>query len=345
MPSRADYDKLERGYYEQILDANRVPGAVSNAVAGALAGHAETFEVEHGRLTDPVPDLREGYVLKPSMTHDPGRRIPWSTNRRGMRDREYSQAKPPGTFRIALVGDSIAAGWGVGDTEVFEARIEAALNSAGGPAVEVLNFAVPGHGPGQRWTHFEKVGWAFAPDAVVFEATPADLGWDERRLRVLLPRGVGFDAPVYRDALAAAQATPGLDAARYKARLKPHRRALLENVYRVAAAECRARSVASVWVLIPRVGKPVDPTERREMAALARAAGFDTVVDACDVYDGVDPRDLAVAPHDFHPNADGHARLARALEPSWRAAFKLDRAAPATTTTALSLISHGADSR
>ncbi len=114
------------------------------------------------------------------------------------------------------------------------------LRAAGGPAVEVLNFAVPGHGPGQRWSHFETVGWKFQPDAVVFESTPADLGWDERRLRVLLPRGVGFDAPVYRPTLDAAHATPGLDSAQYKARLKPMRRALLENVYRVAAADCRA---------------------------------------------------------------------------------------------------------
>ncbi len=128
LPNRADFDQLERGYYEQILDANRVPGAVSNAVAGALAGHAETFEVEHDRLTNRVDDLRE-YVLKPNMTHDPGRRIPWSTNRLGMRDREYSETKPPHTYRVALVGDSIAAGWGVSDEQVFEARIEVALDA------------------------------------------------------------------------------------------------------------------------------------------------------------------------------------------------------------------------
>ena len=38
-----------------------------------------------------------------NLSRDTGRDIPWSTNAHGMRDREYPEAKPPGTFRIALV--------------------------------------------------------------------------------------------------------------------------------------------------------------------------------------------------------------------------------------------------
>lgn len=318
LPNRADYEAIERGYYEQILDANPTrPGAgETGAAARALAGHAEPIEVEQDRLTDRVGDVRE-FVLKPNLKFDPGRRIPWSTNRLGMRDREYPEAKPPGTFRIGLAGDSIAAGWGVSDLDGFEPRLELALDlrsrAAGGPAVEVLNFSVPGHGPGQRWTQFDTLGWAFDPDLVIYEATPADDGWDERRLRGLLPRGVGFDAPVYREALAAAGLKPGLSAGAYKRLLKPHKRAILAGVYRAAAAECRSRGVRSVWVLVPRVGKPADPAERRGLAELARAAGFDEVIDLGGVYDGHHPRDLAVAPDDFHPNSAGHELIARAL--------------------------------
>lgn len=346
--SRADYERMERGYYEQLLDANggRSAGSVAKSVNAALAGRADAIEVEHGLLTNRVNDVRE-FVLKPNLTFDPGRKIPWSTNTRGMRDREYPESKPPGTFRIALVGDSIAAGWGVNDDEGFEPRLELALTArsraAGGPAVEILNFAVPGHGPGQRWTHFASVGWAFAPDLVVFEATAADTGWDERRLRALLPRGIGFDAPVYRRALAAAKVRPGLDAEAYRRALKPFRLALLECVYRAAADDCRARGVPAVWVLIPRVGKPADPTERRELTGLARAAGFDAVIDAGDAYGGADPRDLAVAPNDFHPNREGHARIARALESALAERPELTRlwADPAAPTAAG--LSEGAD--
>jgi hypothetical protein len=38
------------------------------------------------------------------------------------------------------------------------------------------------------------------------------------------------------------------------------------------------------------------------------------VADLSDAYDGLDPKDLAIGPHDFHPNADGHARLAQRLD-------------------------------
>lgn len=318
MPARSDYERMERGYYEQLLDTGRRLDAPA-APPGALAGHAEPVAVEHGRLTDRVDDVRE-YVLKPGMASDPGRRIPWTTNARGMRDRDYASAKPDGTFRIGLVGDSIAAGWAVEDGLGFEARLERALDAqshaAGGPAVEILNFAVPGHAPGQRWTHFARVGWEFDPDLVVYQATLADPGWDERRLRVLLARGVGFDAPVYRETLARAGVKPGPDASAYKVLLKPLRWEILSGVYRAVVADCRSRGVPAVWVLIPRVGRPADPVERRRLADLARAEGFAAVIDACDAFEGADPRDLAVAPNDFHPNAEGHARIARAIMPA-----------------------------
>jgi hypothetical protein len=314
LPNASDYERVERGYYQQLLEACR-----PSALLSAPDPNHPDVTIDHGRLTLPVDDLRE-YVLKPGLSRDPSQRIPWSTNSWGMRDREYATAKPAGTFRIALVGDSIATGWRVDDEEGFEPRLEAALDArsqaAGGPAVEVLNFAVPGHGPGQRWTHFSEGGWSFEPDLVLFESTPADPGWDERRLRNLLARGLGRDAPVYSEVLDAARVPhkSGLDAEVYKGWLKPLRWELLAGVYRAVVADSRSRGVPAIWVLIPRVGKPVDSAERKRLIDLARASGFSAVIDVTDAYDGLDPADLEVSPNDFHPNALGHERIARRLE-------------------------------
>lgn len=321
LPSRADTERMERGYYEQILDAGRKLGGLGAGPGPGpgvpLAGVPDGALGENDRMTMPTTDVRE-FVLRPNLARDLSREIPWSTNNLGMRDGHYETARRPNTFRIAMTGDSIGMGWGVDDHEGFEPRLERLWDersrAAGGPAVEILNFAVPGHGPGQRWSHFDSLGWAFAPDLVIYEATPADVGWDERRLRGNLARGVGFDAPVYRDVLARAGIRPGLSTESYRRLLRPLRWALLEGVYRAAARDCQSRGLPTVWVLIPRVGKPIDPAERRGMIDRARAAGFDLVIDATDAYDGAEPASLAVGPNDFHPNTQGHARIASALD-------------------------------
>ncbi len=106
------------------------------------------------------------------------------------------------------------------------------------------------------------VGWNSRPDLVIYEATPADLGWDEHRLRGLLPRGLGWDAPQYREALAQSGAQPGKTFEFYKHVLSRYRWAILENVYREIVAGCQSRGVPVVWVLIPRVGSPADEDDR-----------------------------------------------------------------------------------
>ncbi len=299
-PNARDYERIEHGYYERLIDDHR-PRAVAPAPFDA------------GVLAQTVADVRE-YVLKPNLstTH---KGASWTTNDLGMRDASYSKTKPPHTFRIALVGDSIAAGWGVDDGLGFEPIAERTWNrrstQADGPTVEVLNFAVPGHAPGQRWEHFRRVGPATSPDLVLFESTLADLGWDERRLRTLLPRGIGFDSPVYRDALTSLRTAPSAD---FKARLRPHRDAILEGVYRRVVADCREQGIPVVWVLLPRVGKPVIPGDRASLIGLARSAGFDRLIDVSDAFEGQSAASLAIAADDFHPNVAGHARLAHRLD-------------------------------
>jgi hypothetical protein len=324
-PNRHDTERMERGYYEQLLDSGRRLTVV------------EPTPFDAGRLCNVVDDLRE-YVLKPNLK-TMHRGASWTTNSLGMRDREYDLKKPANTIRIALVGDSIGAGWGVNDGQAFESLIEENLNQSSAALidpredtgrtrpvapelreasktsyVEVLNFSVPGHAPGQRWEQFRRVGWPMSPNVVIFEATPADPGWDERRLRGLLARNIGWDAPQYRNALGHSQARRGSDFASYKSALKSSRWAILENVYQSAVAECREHDVLPVWVLIPRVGKPMPPEDRTRLVALARSSGFAVVIDVSDAFEGIEPAELAISADDFHPNARGHRILADKIE-------------------------------
>jgi hypothetical protein len=266
--SAGDLERMERGYYE-ILNGS---GPRLDRIAGAKADPPPT---DFGPLTLPVADVRE-YVLKPELATR-HRGATWTTNARGMRDRDYPINKPEGTYRISLAGDSIGAGWGVDDGQGFEPIWERRLSRLS--SVEIWNHAVPGLAPGQRWEHFSREGWASNPDLVVFQGTPADFGWDDRKLRSLLPKGIGWDVASYQKGLAVAHARAGGDEESYKNILRPHREAILAGVYRTVADDCRSRGVASVWLLLPRVGKPLPALDRKRLVDLARGAGFTYVVD------------------------------------------------------------------
>jgi hypothetical protein len=328
--NRADASRIERGYYEQVIGtARRLDDLGDLPALRRQPGSRGAFSVpvDSAPLVMRVDDLRE-VVLRPGDTLQKWG-VEWRTNAQGMRDRSYAIDKPAGTFRIALVGDSIGVGWGVNVEQRFESILEqewdARSRRSGGPAVEIVNCAVPGHSPGQRWHHFSQVGWPMRPDLVICESTEADNGWDEKRLRYVLARGFAFDSPLYREVLTAAGVEPYWNPERYKRALQPRHRQILAGAYRVMADDCRTRGVPIIWVLIPRVGRPSDPAGHRALIAEARAAGFTHVVDVSEAYDGLDPAALEVEPDDFHPNPSGHRCLARRLDDALSALPELRR--------------------
>jgi GDSL-like Lipase/Acylhydrolase family len=316
--NRADLDRIERGYYEELLDGGRRLDDLADLPALRVrwrSGSTWSIPVDRSPLVVRVDDLREVVLRKNDATTRFG--LEWRTNSQGMRDREYSLKKPPGTFRVALVGDSIGAGWGVNAEDRFESILEeswdAHARASSGARVEILNCAVPGHAPGQRWYHFGLLGWSMEPDLLIYESTAADVGWDERRLRFLLARGLAWDSPIYRAVLESSGVEPFKSPDQYKRALQPRHWEVLSGVYRSMTADCRARGVPIFWVLVPRIGRRGDAANKARLIETARSAKFSGVIDLTDAFDGLDPNRLAVDRDDFHPNALGHARLAQRL--------------------------------
>lgn len=118
-------------------------------------------------IYDLIPGLKTGFV-----------RSQVAINSCGMRDQERPIAKPPGTFRIALLGDSFAFGWGVEQEQTFAARLETKLNTRASPdrRFEVLNFGVPGYSTFQEVARFEESGLDFDPDVVLVFFVDNDFG-------------------------------------------------------------------------------------------------------------------------------------------------------------------------
>ena len=103
-----DAARKHRGYYEE-LDVREQPAALADAGAGEQQGWQTASQVG-------VVRERSGLLSRDLY---PSRHIMWNgkpftTNSWGMRDGEYSLAKPPGTLRIALLGPSHIMGNGVG---------------------------------------------------------------------------------------------------------------------------------------------------------------------------------------------------------------------------------------
>lgn len=108
-------------------------------------------------------------------------------NSDGLRDREHAKSKPPGTLRIAVIGDSYAEALQVPMENAFWAVLEQELVQCGkfsGQQVEVINFGVSGYGTAQELLTLRTKVWDYSPDIVLLAVcTGNDITDNSRSLK------------------------------------------------------------------------------------------------------------------------------------------------------------------
>jgi lysophospholipase L1-like esterase len=114
--------------------------------------------------------------------------VPVRINSLGFRDaRDYTLAKPPGTFRILVLGDSVTFGHGaLSDTTypfLFEQRLRQWRPDINW---EVWNLGVPGYNTTTELKYLERVGPSYQPDLVIVGFYENDLSDND------LPTEPGF---------------------------------------------------------------------------------------------------------------------------------------------------------
>jgi hypothetical protein len=163
---------------ERARPSRRVKLAV---VASSLVVGLVIFEVflRAVGFTYPIfyqPDASRGYALRPNLEgwyRKEGEAFV-RINSDGLRDREHAKEKPPDTLRIAVVGDSYAEAFQVGQEKAFWSVMERRLGdcpSLRGRRVEVINFGVSGYGTAQELITLRERVWGYSPDVVLLAVT------------------------------------------------------------------------------------------------------------------------------------------------------------------------------
>ncbi|MYD85400.1 MAG: SGNH/GDSL hydrolase family protein, partial [Acidobacteria bacterium] len=111
-------------------------------------------------------------------------------NRLGFRERDFDSLKPPGTYRVMVLGDSFTWGVGLAPDERYTAVAERLLNSASADRVfEVLNFGVPGIPTTTERDILDQYRAVVDPDRIVVgfcinDPQPLYMAWSSERQRL-----------------------------------------------------------------------------------------------------------------------------------------------------------------
>jgi hypothetical protein len=327
-----DSSLLERGYYENLIAANRHSTEFWNAQGMAQNDDAPLFvNVMKSSAWRQTNDMLKGELVPNTQLTTRGGVI--AINQWGMRDKPYEKIKPANTYRIALIGDSHAFGSGVPNHEVFEAVLEQRLNSnpESSPNYEILNFGAPGSFLLRQLMILDDRVLAFSPDAVFLMAHRRD----EVRIVEDLAKAVKNGLPVPYDYLRTVIERAGVDKDmslfNIKRRLMPFGDQMLLWGYQRVVEICRERGIRPVWLFTPMPYERLQERNISEYTTAAEKAGFEQI-SLIHAYDGEDPY-LLTLPWDGHPNAYGHELLADYLYDILDQERKTGAANPAPATT------------
>jgi lysophospholipase L1-like esterase len=318
--------------------------ALASFAVGLAAAEA-FFRLARLRVTDWAYNTRKYGRL---ITYDPAggftRQIPHARgeaygapvrfNAFGMRDVERTLAKPPGTRRVLVLGDSVAVGVGERFDDIFPRRLEALLarDGAGGP-VEVVAAAVSGWNTVAQRDYLRAEGLRFEPDLVIVLYVTNDneiaLPWAPRPPAPPLARAwqwlsdrsrlVEVATFAYRKRRPARpdperlRAAGEVTRARARRRAEPHRfepddrgwlasRAALEDI----AARTRERGVG-LLVVLADFGGPDSAAVTARLGEFSAATGV-PVANALPWFGGRPVTELLNAA--LHPNALAHRIMA-----------------------------------
>lgn len=304
-------DKLsmERGYYQKILSED---GRIAREIWQSNAGGKKEW-TETNKATRQTNDLLMTELLPGTRVEFKGAHI--STNRWGMRDKDYKLQKEKGVYRFAMLGGSYEMGSGIEDRLNFESLLEDSLNDGNLPGqkkIEILNFAVGGYHIFQNLEVFEKKALAFKPDVLLIFAHSDEYMRASRKLAELIIKGTDLKYRFIKDAVECAGISNGMCSLEIEKRIKPFMPGIFYAAYAHMAAICSKNSIKPVWVFLPAIDDPVQADEFAKSLGYAQNAGF-VIITLTDIYKNCNLDSIRLSNWDNHPNKQGHRLIAGKL--------------------------------
>jgi hypothetical protein len=289
------------GYYEELIRsssdrrkprlAERPPGWKSFSESG---------------LMDDVPDYRHR-ALRSNLD------VRWNgtsfrTNSMGWRGPEISRSKPPGTFRVVVLGSSNTMGHGVDDEETYARLLEGWLAGRAGPGrrVEVVNLAVSGDSPTQQLLRLQVEAPSLDPDWILSDITALDFSLEEQHMRWLVGKGTEVPFNFVRKTLADSHVDADDSNDEFHKKLSPSLKPLLDRTIAERAVVANRIGAPLTIVILPRAdSKTESPHLFQLFRDMADRHGL-PYVDLSGTFDRLELDDYRIAPWDHHPNALGH---------------------------------------
>jgi hypothetical protein len=289
------------GYYEQLIQS---PSERRQPRPSEPPPGWTTFS--DSGLVDEVPDYRRR-MLRPNLD------ARWNgtsfrTNGLGHRGPAISPGKPPGTFRVVVLGSSNTMGHGVEDEQTYARLLERWLaGKAGlGRRVEVVNLAVSGDSPTQQLLRLQLDAPGLDPDWILSDITALSFSLEEQHLRWVVGKGVEVPFDFVRDALGQSGVEPDDSPEEFHRKLSPTLKPMLGRTIEGWSTMAKRIGVPLTVVILPRAdSKTESPGLFRLFRELADRQGL-RHCDLTDAFDRLELDEYRISPWDHHPNALGH---------------------------------------
>jgi lysophospholipase L1-like esterase len=305
------------GYYERLFDVSQKPLLLKEEDYFRWMNRShDRFHSHSFRISYLRPNLE--WQVQGGINRQP-------TNRFGFVGPDWTEAKPSNTRRVALLGDSLAQGWGIHLSQTFGNllmdRLNAQHSEAAAPRLEILNFAVPAYSLTQILDVAVEEVPRFDCDVHVLALTEwaVNRNWDSHLVE-LVRLGIDPKYAFLRDALRQARVSRKDDPLVLYGKLAAFRIPVLREILVAMKSNAEQHHAKLVVVLVPAV-EDGDLSSERFAGIQDLLASLDiTFIDLLDTFDGVpDSESLRNNPFDAHPNAKGHEMISENLFAKLRA--------------------------